>query len=58
MAHTHADRLEVHFDDAREPRVYERVSYTPYRDGVTVFVDGRAEDHPMGRAVADKVASR
>ncbi|MET0415012.1 MAG: hypothetical protein ABW022_03195 [Actinoplanes sp.] len=56
MAHTHADELTVYFDDARDPRRYKDVSYTPYSDGVTVFVDGRAEDHPMARAVAEKTA--
>lgn len=57
MAHTHADRLTVYFDDAREPREYENVSYTLYREGVTVFAGGRVEDHPLARAVSDKLAA-
>ncbi len=40
MAHMHADRREVRFDDGRDPLWFTDVSYTPWRDGVTVFVDG------------------
>lgn len=54
MAHSHAERLEVRFDDGPEPQVYENVSYTPYRDGVTVFVDDRSEDHPLAYAVVGR----
>ncbi|MFI5895647.1 hypothetical protein ACIA5D_36685 [Actinoplanes sp. NPDC051513] len=57
MAHEHADRLTVYFDDAREPRSFEDVSYTLYREGVVVYVDGDAEDFPLARAVADKLAA-
>jgi hypothetical protein len=51
MAHSHAEVLEVRFDDGRDPKVYENVTYTPYRDGVTVFVAGVAEDHPLAYVV-------
>lgn len=42
MAHTHAAYLEVRFDDGRDPEVFVDVTYTPWRDGVTVYKDGVA----------------
>jgi hypothetical protein len=58
MAHSHAVVLEVRFGDGRDPKVYEDVTYTPYRDGVTVFVGGVTEDHPLAYAVTGKEVVR
>jgi hypothetical protein len=54
MSHTQVARLEVRHHDGREPTVYEHVSYTPHRAGVTVFVDGEQVEHREAFAVADK----
>ncbi|GIM88810.1 hypothetical protein [Paractinoplanes toevensis] len=56
MAHEHANRVTVHFDDHREPLVFEDASYTLWKDGVTVFKDGEEHVFLHARAVADKLA--
>lgn len=54
MAATHADVLVVVHDDARDPARYTDVTYTPHREGVTVWVGGGRVEHRGGRVVAEQ----